>query len=152
MSSPTLASLGTWRRYTWERSTTFWRGYFSERSRGTLALLWDALSQATVDALRAPYLQDEYGPAYDALRPIGDEQSMPQYPIEDWLTYRNRLRDPWHAWTYAATERGVIEQLAAAGVPNAQIFRNGISSFWVFYAAGGPSCNGAAYHWYLYNR
>ena len=142
MSSPELPSLGTWRRYIWENTPAVWRAYFGSRSMGTLALLWDAFSASTVDALRAPFLELENGPAYDALRPIGQEQSMPQYPIEDWLTYRNRLREPWATWEIAGTERGVIEQLAAAGVPNGQIFRNGLSSFRVFYAAGDHSVTG----------
>ena len=48
---------------------------------------------------------------------------MPQYPGEDWVTYRNRLRDPWSTWSRAASPGIIVDQLAAAGLPGAQIFR-----------------------------
>lgn len=137
-----LPQEGTFRRWAYDRSTAAWRSKYGRRSLGALTLLWDTLTQATLDAWRAPMLELEFGPAYDALRPIGQEQSMPQYPAEDWIAYRNRLRDPWLTWEFAGTEQTLIDQLAAAGVPNARIIIWGEGEFIVFYGEGDHAVTG----------
>jgi hypothetical protein len=106
----------------------------------TIGLLWDSIAQIATDAFTAPLHQAENGPAYDALRPLGLEMSMPQYPIETWLQYRSRLRTDWNTWSKAGTEQTIIDQLELAGRPNAQIFRFSENSSWsefvVFYPTG----------------
>lgn len=138
---------GTWQRWLYDRSPTVFRGHYGQRLIGTVGLLWDSLSQATLDAWLAPMLERSVGPAYDALTPIGEEQQMPQYPGEDWLTYRNRLRDPWGTWDDAGTPNIIIEQLEAAGLPGAQWFRwteNGSrTEFAIWYGAGTHPVTGS---------
>lgn len=127
---------GTWRSWLYDRSSAIFRGYFGRRYMGTIGTFWDTLSQSGIDAFQAPLVELENGPAYDALGLAGREVSMPQYPVEDWLTYRNRIRDPWSTWERAGTEDIIEEQLAAAGLPGAQVLRWGLSEFIVFYGAG----------------
>ena len=147
MTAETGGTLGTWRRFVFDRSTSIFRAYWGSRFMGTIGWLFDKLGISMLDAVQAPWLQMDDGPAYDALRPLGQEQSMPQYPIEDWVTYRNRLRTVWQIWPYAGDERAIIDQLAAAGRPGAQIFRFSETGSWsdfvVFYPAGSHPVTGS---------
>lgn len=148
MTSPG-GTLGTWHRFVYERSIPVFQGLAGIRFLGTVAgLTFDTISQALLDAFRAPMLQDELGPAYDALRPLGEEMSMPQYADETWEQYRSRLRTAWDTWAKAGDETTIINQLALAGRPNAQIFRFGFPESWsrfmVFYAAGDHPVTGQA--------
>jgi hypothetical protein len=131
---------GTWRRYLYQYMPDMFRRYWGVRFGATLGMLWDDLSQAVRDAVFSAYHYEDGGPAYDALRPLGNELSMPQYSEEDWLQYRSRLQTDWETWARAGDESTIIEQLALAGAPGAQIFRfseNGSwSEFVVFYPAG----------------
>ena len=134
-------SKGTFRRMLYDRYISrLWRGFYGSRYMATLGLLWDMIAQIATDAFRAPLHQIENGPAYDALRYLGNETSMPQYPFESWLQYRSRLRTDWDTWSKAGDETTIVDQLALAGRPGAQIFRfseNGSwSEFVVFYPYG----------------
>ena len=104
-------------------------------SVGTFGALYDYAMQGVSEAAASPMI-----PHYDALRRLGDEQSMRQYPEESWTDYRLRLNAAWNTWDYAGDERSVVDQLAAAGMPGAQVFRFTESGSWsefvVFYPAG----------------
>lgn len=132
---------GSFRRLLQDRYIgKLWQNYFGSRMLTTLGLLWDTLSQTVTDAFAAPLHRAENGPAYDAVRLLGNETSMPQYPFETWEAYRSRLRTDWDTWSKAGDEDTITGQLALAGRPGAQIFRfsdNGSwSEFVVFYPAG----------------
>lgn len=134
-------SIGTYRRFLYDRYISrLWRNTYGSRLMATIGLLWDSVAQIAVDAFMAPMHRAENGPAYDALRLLGNESSMPQYPFETWTAYRSRLRTDWDTWAKAGDEQTIIDQLALAGRPDAQIFRfsetDSWSEFVVFYPAG----------------
>jgi hypothetical protein len=113
-------------------------GEFGAKVTATVGLLFDELVQMALDALRAPWLQETNGPAYDALRPLGREMSIPQFPEESWLQYRSRLRDAWLTWARAGSPSIICEQLELAGFPGAVWYRWGgtLTSFQIFFPFG----------------
>jgi hypothetical protein len=123
-----------------ERAQGPFRGEFGAKFTATIGLLFDSLVQMAFDALRAPWLQETNGPAYDALRPLGQEMSIPQFPEESWLQYRSRLRDGWSSWSRAGTANIICEQLELAGFPGAVWYRWGeggsLTEFQIFFPAG----------------
>lgn len=138
---------GTYRRYLWDTYVSrLWRGYWGRRMLETIGLLWDEVAQIAIDAFRAPLHRNTDGPAYDGIRYVGNESSMPQYPDETWLEYRSRLRGDWTTWSLAGDENTIVNQLALAGRPNAQVLRwaeNGSwSEFVVFYPNGAHPVTG----------
>lgn len=142
---------GTWRRYVYQYMPDMFRRYWGVRfGTGMIGGLWDRISQALVDSVTALYVQEENGPAYDALRPLGNEMSMPQYATETWLQYRSRLRTAWETWDKAGSFGTIVDQLALAGLPDAQVFRFSESGSWsefvVFYPNGAhPVTDFASY-------
>lgn len=139
-------SPGTWHRYVYDRAAPIFRAYWGLRFMGTAAgLLFDTIGQSIRDALDAPLIKGP-GPAYDALRPLGEEQSMPQYADETWSQYKARIEDPWETWEFAGDENTIIDQLALSGRPGAQIFRWQYPEHWsrfvVFYPAGSHPVTG----------
>lgn len=140
-------SPGTFRRFLYDRYLSrLWRAFYGSRYMATLGLLWDMIAQIATDAFRAPMHRLDSGPAYDALRPLGQETSMPQYPVETWTQYRSRLRTDWDTWQKAGDETTIVNQLALAGRPNAQVLRFSPISSWsefvVFYPAGSHPVTG----------
>lgn len=130
MSDP-RGTVGTYRRYLYELyKGRMWRGFFGSRFMIAIGLLWDSITQMVTDALLAPLHQRTDGPAYDALRLLGNETSMPQYPFESWLQYRSRLRTDWETWKKAGDETTIVDQLELAGRPGAQVFRFSDTSSW----------------------
>lgn len=131
----------TWRRYLYEWMPNIFRRYWGVRfAGGYLGGLYDNLSQGLLDAVKAYYHQETNGPAYDALRFLGNEMSMPQYPIEGWVGYRDRLRTSWDTWAKAGTQGTIEAQLALAGAPGAYAFQYGDDGSWsefiVFFPSG----------------
>ena len=138
---------GTWHRYVYDRSAPVFRAYWGVRYLATVAgLLWDSIAEANRDAFAAPLINGP-GPAYDALRPLGEEQSMPQYADETHEQYQSRIDHPWDTWSAAGDEDTIIEQLELSGRPGAQIFRWQYPDHWsrfvVFYPAGSHPVTGS---------
>lgn len=129
-----------------ERAQGPFRGEFGAKFTATVGLLFDSLVQMAFDALRAPWLQETNGPAYDALRPLGQETSIPQFPEESWLQYRSRLRDAWSSWSRAGSAAIIVEQLELAGFPGAIWYRWGeggsLTEFQIFFPAGTHTVTG----------
>ena len=140
---------GTWRNFLYFYLPDLYRRYWGVRfSGGWLGTLFDSISSAIMDAALSPYLKGNSTPAYDALRLLGNETSMPQYATEGWVQYRSRLETDWETWTeQAGTFRGIVNQLALAGAPGSQVFRFSESGSWsdfvVFYPAGSHTVTGS---------
>ena len=138
---------GTWRNFLYFYLPDMFRRYWGVRfAGGWLGTLFDSISTAILDAALSGYHRGGTVPAYDALRPLGNETSMPQYATETWIQYRDRLATDWDTWAYAGTEASIIDQLALAGAPGAQIFRFSDSGSWsefvVFYPEGSHPVTG----------
>ncbi len=129
-----------------ERAQGPFRGEFGAKWTATIGLLFDELVQMAFDALRAPWLQETNGPAYDALRPLGQEMSIPQFPEESWLQYRSRLRDGWSTWVRAGSAQIIVEQLELAGLPGATWYRwsesGSVSEFQILFPTGTHTVTG----------
>lgn len=100
---------------------TFRVGYLGRYVAVAHGFVMDVISQATSEALFSRNLRTgnfEHGPD-DALVPIGNERLLPRYPNETNDGYRARLADAWNLWGNAGDETGIVDQLAAAGYPNA---------------------------------
>jgi len=143
--------MGEYVDYMTKSATGPFRGTMGQRMVATFGLLFDAIQQTILDAVLSPWLDETNGPAYDSLRLIGKEQSIPQFPEESWLQYRARLRDPWSTWARAGGPPLIIEQLALGGFPGAQIFRwsagGSPSEFVVFFPAGSHPVTGPGAAW-----
>ena len=98
-----------------------WAAKQGRRFLGVLGLLGDSFAQAMIDAWAATLQRRTGGPAYDALRLLGLEFSIPQLPIETWDKYAARIADPWAIWERAGTGGLIVDQLAAVGFPGATI-------------------------------
>lgn len=122
---------GTWRRYAYDYLPDMFRRYWGVRfGGGLIGRLWDSITQASLDAVLGAYHQANDGPAYDGIRLLGNEMSMPQYPTETWLQYRSRLRVAWDTWAQAGDENTIINQLELAGAPGAYVFQDGTNGSW----------------------
>jgi hypothetical protein len=123
------------------------RGEFGAKFTATVGLLFDSLVQMAFDALRAPWARETNGPAYDALRPLGQECSIPQFPEEGWLQYRARIENPWEPWSRAGSASIICEQLELAGFPGAIWYRWGgsgyVTEFQIFFPIGTHTVTGA---------
>src|SRR5690606_1275782 len=93
-----------------------------QRLVGVMALVTNALAEAASQAVRASWIGDSRGPAIDALRPAGNELSLPRYPVESWDQYHARLQRAWEDWQHAGHESSLIGQLETAGFPGAEIY------------------------------
>lgn len=149
----------TYRDLEFVKVPTVLRGLAGRAFTGVLALVFDALAQGYSHAFRAPLNKAEGGPAYDALRWLGRETSLPRYPIESWNQHKARIDRAWDDWPLAGGEPAMIAQLAAAGFPNAQIRYypsepgpHGepppyYSQFWVYLPKGSHPVTGPAAPW-----
>lgn len=140
MPSDIKSPAGTFRRYIEERQPAIFKNYFGSRFVGALGLVVDAAATAQIDAWKAFLQKRVDGPSYDALNILGSETSIPQLAREDWLTYENRLQDPWETWSYAGSEDCLTEQLTQSIFTDAEVIRyygNGSDSeFIVFFPTG----------------
>lgn len=118
---------------------SIWRAVWGEKFLMTLALMWDSFVQMLVDASRSSWLAENDGPAYDALRPLGQDRSIKQFPNENWVQYRGRLQDAWTTWSRAGSFSIIVEQLEIAGFPGAVILRTGLTEFDVIFPVGTHS-------------
>lgn len=139
-TSNNKSPLGTFRRYFEDRVPRIFKAFYGSRFIGALGILWDSVSQAQTDAWRA-FLQRHPGdPAYDALQFVGKETSIPQLAQEPWLTYKERLQDPWDTWSTAGTEFSLNQQLTLSLFTDAQVIRyfgnDSESEFIVFFPQG----------------
>ena len=96
-------------------------GRLGQRLIGVVALLFDLTARGMRDAVRAPWIGDDVGPAPDALGPAGRELSMPRYPNETAEQYEARLEDPWDTWALAGTTAAITAQLEAFGLSDIEI-------------------------------
>lgn len=142
MSYGNKGSPGTFKRWFHNRMPNMFRRHWGVRfGAGTLGALFDYCMQGILEGYQSPFI-----PHYDALRPLGNEQSMPQYPLETWTQYKDRLFDAWNTWDRAGDEDTITGQLSAAGNPGAQVFRfsetGSWSEFLVFYPSGSHPVTG----------
>ncbi len=89
---------------------------------GTCAMFSNMVAEAGTQAVRAAWIGDSKGPAYDALKPAGNELSLPRYPVESWSQYHARLQRAWEDWQHAGHDSSVVGQLETAGFPGAEIY------------------------------
>jgi len=89
---------------------------------GTFAMFANMVAEAGTQAVRASWIGDSKGPAHDALRPAGNELSLPRYPVESWSQYHSRLQRAWEDWQHAGHDSSLTGQLETAGFPGAQIY------------------------------
>lgn len=142
-----LAPVGTFRRFAWDKlsSPRTLRGHFGRRMMGAISLMFDELSESVSQAVQVSWI--ERNPPPDALGPIGRESLLARYPTETQQQYKTRIARAWTDWQVAGDESSIINQLAAAGHPGAQIFRwlgNGSwSEFIVFFPTGTHNVTGA---------
>lgn len=137
----------TFRQAIHERSPSVFLAPFGIRFAGTLGLLFDKFAQAAQDAVVGRYIRND-GPAFDALRPLGEERSMPQYATETWAQFKARLGNAWDSWEFAGDENTIARQLELAGFPGAEVYRWRADSVWsefyVFFPQGTHTVTAAA--------
>jgi hypothetical protein len=93
------------------------RRFWGRRLVGVVqGLMGDAVVEASMQALQAPWLRSGFQPP-DALPLVGGERRMPRYPADTDATYRSRLADAWNTWLRGGNEGSVVGQLNAFGLP-----------------------------------
>lgn len=88
---------------------------------GIKALMLDFVAGAATHAVRAGWVGDTVGPAYDGLGAVGAETMLQKYPGETWTSFHTRLRNVWRDWPVAGHESSLIAHLDALGFPGAVI-------------------------------
>lgn len=107
----------SFRQYLTRQAPISLAGEWGSKIVNLLGLIGDMAAELALEAVKARSLYSRTFPL-DALRFVGDERSMPRYPIETDAMYLARLKTAWHAWTIAGTAQAVNEQFTAAGWPN----------------------------------
>lgn len=142
----------------WSKPSSLAAGFFGVLCGDT----GNRLAQGLSIAVRMPLLKDSESPD-DVLPLIGDERTMPRYPIETPAQYRARLISAWDTFG-AIGEPTIPAQFALAGYPGVQIqFKpaelgpNGEaapywSQFWLYFphSSGHPVTTDGA-HWGSFN-
>lgn len=148
MPSGNGGARGTWTRFLFDWHQDWGRRDIGSRwIAGILGSLLDHFSVGVRDAVLGTYHKNgDKLPAYDALRLLGNSKSMPQYATETWPQYLSRLQTDWSTWDTATSEGVIVDQLALAGAPGAQIImwheNDSWSEFIVFYPAGSHPVTG----------
>jgi hypothetical protein len=149
----------TYRDQQFAKVPTVLQGPAGSALMGVLTLLMDSLAQAFVHAFRAPLNREVGGPAYDGLTLLGRDTSLPRYPTETWTQHKARVDRAWEDWELAAGPIVLVEQLKAAGFPNAELRfypsepgPHGepapyYSQFWLFLPLGSHPVTGPAAPW-----
>lgn len=86
----------------------------------TVGAISDMLSEGMVEALRMGWLHREQLPR-DALKIVGDDSNLDQYPAESNEQFQARVLRRWDDWPFAGHDTSVIGQLEAAGFTGATI-------------------------------
>lgn len=104
-----------YREHTYNLSPPFMRGTLGERLVGYQGLQLDIIAEATHRSVLARWIYSPELPD-DAVSRIGDERSMPRYPIESSADHLARLKEAWNAWAEAGTDKGMIKRFAELGL------------------------------------
>lgn len=113
----------TFRLWMEEINPPWMLGEVSIKLLDAIALTCDVLGETMVEALYMRFLYNSELPD-DALTLLGRERLMPRYGFETSAGYKERLKGAWNAWTFAGTRQSVLDQLAAAGFPDCQLYEN----------------------------
>jgi hypothetical protein len=137
----------TFRQYAAELSPTVLQGEIGQRFiAGTLGLFFDLLSERVVQGVRARLLNYRDQPL-DAVAYLADERMSPRYAVDTDATHLARVRNAWARWAQAGREAGMLDELAAFGLLDAEIILDSDwdwdgaeywSRFWVVVHAPHP--------------
>jgi len=116
------------------------RGENGEAWATAWGVLLDGLADSTTNAVKCRVPRE--APA-DALAYIGSERNLNRVPLETNDQYRARLEDAWEAWSYAGTDRAIVDQLELLGL-TAVCVRN---NQWVWDSNSGNVANYWARFW-----
>jgi hypothetical protein len=153
----------TYRDLEFVRVPSILRAKIGRRFIGAAMVLMDSVAQGLAHAARSPWLKSEEGPAFDALRYLGSECSLPRYPGETWPQYKARLERVWEDWPLAGGEPAIVGQFAAAGFPGVQILyfpsepgpRGEPPPYWsqfsLYFPLGSHPVTGAGEKWGAFN-
>lgn len=99
-------------------------------------VMLDGVADSATNAVKCRIVRE--APS-DALAYIGSERNLDRVPSESDAQYRARLEAAWDAWSYAGTDRAIVEQLELLGL-TAVCVRN---NQWTWDANAGN----VAYYW-----
>lgn len=108
-----------------------WGGEFWSRLHSIIGLFVDTFAEGATQAVRVRYTS--VTPA-DALDYMATERGLERGPGEATADFRIRLRQAFEAYRYAGTEKAIIDQLVAAGLPTPVVYED---SDWVWDASTG---------------
>lgn len=122
------------------------RGFWGSRLIGSFALLVDALMQGVAESVTAGWIKWSSGVPTDSLAYHGQDTALERYPVETDEQYKARIELAWETWQLAGGPESILDQLAAAGFPGAEIYTPlewptrpptpYASQFWVFFPEG----------------
>lgn len=111
------------------------RGPWGEKLMGAMALLSDAMTQGSFDAILASFPVSTPTIAPDALPYAGAEVGMARYATETDAQYQARIARAWPDYQRAGTRQTIIAQLEAAGYPGAVIDSKAEAEGWAYAVA-----------------
>lgn len=126
----------TYRRWLQSLATAPLGGEYGDKLLSLYGLVADTVSDLVTSAVEARSLYSARFPL-DALRYVGSERGMPRYPEETDLTYTQRLKGAWRAYSQGGTAAAVVAQLAAAGLVAA--VKENHSWDWDSYSSGASA-------------
>lgn len=111
---------GNWREYIDSKTPGFLKRLWGERFVDTYRIVLEVMSAALGEALTASWLAEPTSPD-DALPRVGFDSNMDRYPVDTNATLRSRLLKRWPTWQDGGSNASILQQLEAAGFPNAEI-------------------------------
>lgn len=103
-----------------------WGSEWWLRLHSVMGLFVDIFAEGATQAVRVRHLSQ--CPA-DALDHVATERGLERGPSEATADFRVRLRQAFEAYRYAGTEKAIIDQIVAAGLPTPVVYED---SDWVF--------------------
>lgn len=125
-----------------------------EKLVGACGLLLDQTMETVHQSVRAAWVGDTVGPAFDALSVAASELSLPRYPRESWDQHHARTQRAWEDWPYAGHETSIAFQLEDAGFSGVNFYyaadwptagrADWWSQFWALFPAGTHTVTASA--------
>lgn len=142
-----------------EITPTVFHGPWGKRFRGAIGTLLDSTVQASIESLNRMWLRRGLPVPDDGLVALGNQRNLGRYPVETKAQYRARVDRAWLDWIYSGGPKAMVDQLAAAGWPGAQILyryspelpvtppADYWSQFWVYFPYGVHNVTGVSPKW-----
>lgn len=86
----------------------------NEKYMGALGLMLDRMAEATRLAISMRSITSPDFPS-DAQGLVGQERTLPRFPLESEAAYVARLQDAWLLWHEAGTQGGIADMFARLG-------------------------------------